>query len=91
MNFIFYFIIALFCCSEISFGQTEKKSNFEKEQDSLRTILIHRKENKDILNSVFQELYIRDNLEIKGENLLFKFKLNNYFTQINEFDSNGPS
>ncbi len=79
MNFIFYFIIALFCCSEISFGQTEKKSNFEKEQDSLRTILIHRKENKDILNSVFQELYIRDNLEIKGEIIIFNIYLDLHF------------
>ena len=80
-NYIRYlFLVAvLLTCAENSVGQSIEPSNFEKEQDSLRIVLVQKKENKALANSVFQELYIRDNIKIKSHSIFFYIQLDLQF------------
>ena len=88
-NYIRYlFLVAvLLTCAETSVGQSIEPSNFEKEQDSLRIVLVQKKENKALANSVFQELYIRDNIKIKSHSIFFYIQLDLHFWDCGAPDS----
>lgn len=86
-KFTIYLILIQFCCYGISFGQTVENLKFEKEQDSLRIVLLNKKENKKLSNSVFQELYIRDIVNIQSDKLLFDVNLDLHFWDCGAPDS----
>ena len=77
--FILSLFLTLLLSTVSAHCQTTEHSSYKREQDSIRILLMSRKEDKQVLNSVFQELYIRDNVTIADDKLYFDIHLDLHF------------
>jgi hypothetical protein len=79
---VLFFLLCFFCNAT---AQTLKNSSYQKQQDSIRAILLNRTTNKTIANSVFQELYIRENVKLHNHHLHF-----NIYLDLHYWDCGAP-
>lgn len=86
-SFRLLLIVFIIVNTFISQAQHEQgqPSLYEKAQDSLRQVLLTRKENSMLKNSVFQELYLRNQVELKNKTAHFDL-----FLDLHEWDCGAP-
>ena len=65
--------------------KSNKKSSFEEAQDSLKTILLNSKPNKNLKSSILQELYIKGLVNEIDDKIVFDLKFN-----LHGFDCGAP-
>ncbi|RKF03340.1 hypothetical protein C8N26_1723 [Tenacibaculum lutimaris] len=78
---LYFFILLTFSC----FSQENTINNFQQKQDALRNELLNSKNDKLLLNTVFEEHYIRGLITNEKKYLIFKLPFN-----LHGFDCSAP-